>query len=191
MHEPVHSLCPNDTVKLPTHNANMKHRLLFSVALVLNSVLLCSGAEVRGTVLNYGIFKKDMPEQVVRTPGTSSGVTRVGIGPREIITQTNRIPAKIGSCFGLTFEVSNLATTNGALIDIVKVVTHPPMTRPDGTVSKGFTFVEKAVVENGRATNWSGYGFDHPYELVPGLWLFEMRFEGKALVKQQFTVVRE
>ena len=169
----------------------MNLKLFLAILLFALGTLFSNGTEVEGRILNYGIFQKDMPSRITKTPETTSGVTKVASGQQEIISITNRVPAKIGVCFGMTYELSNLTATNGTLIDVVKIVTHPPITKPDGTVVRGFTFVEKAIVENGRATNWTGYGFDHEYELAPGLWQFEMKYDGKTMVKQDFTVYKE
>jgi hypothetical protein len=169
---------------------DMNPNLLFVIVLALSATQL-SGADVQGKVLNYGIFKKADKEEIIKTPETPSGVTRVPAGTLAIVSATNRIPAKIGIRFGITYEVSNLSAKNGEFIEVVKVTKHPAMTKPDGIASKGFTIVERVAVKDGRAIAQTGYGFDHEYELVPGEWQFEMKFERKTLLKQEFIVFRE
>lgn len=88
------------------------------------------------------------------------------------------------------FEISNVPLPDGE-VEVTKIARHPAITKPDGTTSKGFTFVEKQWVKDGRVVGWTGYGFDHPYELAAGDWEFEMQFKGKPVCKQKFTVFKE
>ena len=166
----------------------MKTRLLITAFLLLFCITVSTAAEVKGRVLNYGVFKRSEKEEVVKTPETTSGITRIPSGIPILTTATNRIPAKTGICFGMWYEVTNLKAKDGDSVDIVKVVRHPMMTKPDGTTSKGFTFVEKQIAKDGRVLSWTGYGFDHPYELAPGVWEIAMKHDGKTLFTQEFIV---
>ena len=65
------------------------------------------------------------------------------------------------------------------------------MKKLDGKVSESFSFVEKSQVTKGRVEAQTGYGFDHDYELVPGVWRIEMKHDGKTLMTQEFTVFKE
>ncbi|HUC86002.1 MAG TPA: DUF3859 domain-containing protein, partial [Candidatus Acidoferrales bacterium] len=91
---------------------------------------------------------------------------------------------------GMTYEVSNLPHADG-IIEFTKIVKHPRMTKPDGTTADGYRSVEKQVVQGGKIAGWTGYGFDHDFELVAGDWEFEMQFEGKTICDQKFTVVKK
>jgi len=162
--------------------------LIVSMMLSASHVL---AADVTGKVLAYGIYKRAEKEELIKTPETPSGVTRRPVGTMYIATTTNRIPARIGTAFGLHYEISNLDLKDGETVEITKVTTHPPMKKPDGTVSTSFTFVEKDTVKDGKSEAQTGYGFDHDYELVPGLWRIELKRNGKTLITQEFTVFKE
>jgi hypothetical protein len=43
--------------------------------------------------------------------------------------------------------------------------------------------------KNGTAVSVTGYGFDRPEEMVPGVWTFEHKLHGRTLVRQSFTVI--
>lgn len=129
-------------------------------------------------------------EEIIQSPETPSGITRVPAGAPIFISVTNRIPAKIGVRFGFVYEIANVAAPDGA-VEITKIAKHPAITKPDGTTSKGFTFVEKQFVTGGKVVGWTGYGFDHDYELATGDWEFEMQFGGQTVCKQKFTVFKE
>lgn len=41
------------------------------------------------------------------------------------------------------------------------------------------------------ASNWNGYTFDDPWELVPGTWTMELWVGKQRLASQEFTVVKQ
>src|SRR5207249_296509 len=146
--------------------------------------------EVQGKVLSYGLFRFSGKEEIVNSPETTSGVTRVPAGTPILIASTNRIPAKMGVRFGMSYEIINVVAPDGQ-IKVTKIARHPKITKPDGTTSEGFTFTEPQWIKGGRVVGWTGYGFDHDYELAAGDWEFEMQLEGKTLLKQKFTVFKQ
>ena len=155
-------------------------------------LIFCSvvnAAEVHGKVMSYGLFKVSGKEEIVKSPDTPSGVTRIPAGTPMLLISTNRVPAKIGVRFGMWYEITNVPASDGE-IEVTKVARHPTIKKPDGTISKGFTFVEKQWVKDGRVVGWTGYGFDHDYELSTGEWEFEMQFKGKAVCMQKFVVFK-
>ena len=145
---------------------------------------------MQGKVTNYGLLRFSDREEIIRTPETPSGITRVTAGTPIFVVTTNQIPAKIGVRFGFKYEIANVPAPDG-VVEITKIVKHPVITKPDGTTAKGFTFVEKQPVTGGRVVAWTGYGLDHDYELVTGDWEFEMQFAGQTVCKQKFTVYKE
>jgi hypothetical protein len=164
--------------------------LLITVLLALCVTHLVAG-EPKGRILRYGIFKRAEKEQVIRTPETPSGVTRIPAGYPMITTITNRVPARKGVQFGISYEVTNLDLKDGEVAKITKITTHPQMKKPDGKIWESFAFVEEAPVKKGRVEAQTGYGFDHDYELVTGVWRMEMKCNGKTLMTQEFIVFQE
>jgi hypothetical protein len=66
------------------------------------------------------------------------------------------------------------------------------MVKPDGSVSKGYTFADtRRINTDGGVKLWAGFRFENDYELVPGEWRLELSYEGKTLASQNFTVYRE
>jgi len=172
-------------------NEHMKTNTLVAIGFVALCVTYVNAGEPKGRILKYGIFKQTEKEEIIRTPETPSGVTRIPAGYMSIVTVTNRIPARIGIKFGIRYEVTNLNVKDGDFFEITKVTTHPPMKKPDGKTWGSFSFAEKAPVKNGRVEAQTGYGFDHDYELVTGVWRIEMKLDGKTLLRQEFTVFKE
>jgi hypothetical protein len=112
--------------------------------------------------------------------------------PPTFTAVTDHIRAQPGIRFGIVFELTNLPKTQNARVGIILVAKYPPVRRPDGTTSTG---CEKpfrmAVRGQDRVVSWTGFGFEHDYELVPGTWTFEVRSYSRMLCKKDFTVVRK
>jgi hypothetical protein len=145
---------------------------------------------MQGKVTSYGLFRVSGKEEIIHSPETPSGITRVPAGTPILIASTNRVPAKIGVIFGFQYEIANVPAADG-VVEITKIARHPAITKPDGTTSKGFTFVEKQYITGGRVVGWTGYSLDHDYELANGDWEFEMQYAGQTICKQKFTVFKE
>ncbi len=169
----------------------MKTKTILILGLLVFCAVHLIAGEPKGRILKYGIFKRADREEIVETPETPSGVTRLPAGYLSIAVITNRIPARKGIQFGIRYEVTNLDLKDGETVEITKVTTHPPMKKPDGKVYESFSFVEKSLVTKGRVEAQTGYGFDHDYELVPGVWRIEMELAGKTLIAQEFSVFKE
>jgi Domain of unknown function (DUF3859) len=173
-------------ITLPTMNL----KLIVSFVLFATCCSFVRAADMKGKIVSYGIFTVSSKEEFVTSPETPSGVTRIPLGTPILTTATNRIPARMGVRFGMWYEITNVPVADGD-VEVTKIAKHPTITTPDGTTSKGFTFVEQQSVKDGRVIGWTGYGFDHAYELAPGRWEFEMTIKGKTVCKQEFTVFKE
>jgi hypothetical protein len=166
-------------------------RNLLLCGLLLFACCLCAtAADIKGKVASYGLFKISGKEEVVKSPKTPSGVTRISAGTPILTKSTNRVPAKIGVCFGMWYEITNVPVPDGE-VEVTKITRHPTMTKPDGKTSKGFTTTEKQRVKDGRLTGWTGYSLDHDFELVTGEWEIEMQVNGTSVCSQKFTVFNE
>jgi len=159
---------------------HMNRKLIVSFVLLALCFSSARAADMKGKVVSYGIFTVSGKEETVKSPETPSGVTRIPAGTPMLTVATNRIPAKLGVRFGMWYQITNVAAADGE-IEVTKIARHPAITKPDGTTSKGFTFVEKQWVKDGSVFGWTGYGFDHPYELAPGRWEFEMAVKGNTV----------
>ena len=114
------------------------------------------------------------------------------MAPPTFTAVTDRIPAQLGVRFGIVFELTNLPRTQNAAVGIRLVTRHPPFREPDGTTSTGTERELRLPVKGqDRIVSWTGAGFDHKEELVPGTWTFEVRSFTKLLCKKDFIVVRK
>ena len=52
----------------------------------------------------------------------------------------------------------------------------------------GYSLRTRAASPNGALT-YTGYTFDHRYELAEGIWKFQIVYKGKVIGEQSFKVV--
>jgi len=106
----------------------------------------------------------------------------------EFMRVTTNIHAAIGLKFGVEFVLEGPLTNAPADIAIVKHYPQPGILPPGDTtpVLKSDT---RRTVRIGEPTG-VGYGFDDEWEIVPGVWTFEIWHEGRMLLRQSFLVER-
>jgi Domain of unknown function (DUF3859) len=157
-------------------------------------VLLLAGCshpqgEIRGRIVQYGTVVFGRADRV-EDPSVISGV-RWRVRDAVFTTTTDRIPMKIGLCFGIHFEICNLHPKDEQDISLTIITKHPPITGPGGKTSHFEQRTGTRPVKDGRVLGIASYGFDHDYELVSGKWEFVVVYDGKTLCSNEFTVYQE
>lgn len=103
-----------------------------------------------------------------------------------LLSSTTSILGKVGTSFGLQYALEG--TPRGASVELKIVVIFPRqgLRRPDRRAALQQTdFVVRSEI---GAVAYSGYQFDHDWEVVPGTWTFEIWRESRLLVEQRFCV---
>ena len=144
-------------------------------------------ANRKAAIGDYGVFEPVGGEVEVALPQATSGAKRT---PRSIrfVEHTRMILARKGVRFGFDYEITG---GKKGPVDVMIIVTHPPIQKPDGSVSNGFKFKERIPVVDGKARGFTGYSFDHDYELAPGEWKFEFWVREGKILEWSFVACRE
>ena len=163
---------------------------LMTVPLFALEVMGQAPGEPKCIVTDSGEYTAETVEQV-SAPGTTSGVSRrIDLNSVKFTTRSHEVVAKAGKRFGLKFTVSGLP--GNTRITLRKVVTHPEIHKPDGTVSKGYVVnIGYTTSAEGELTGVEGYGLDLPYEIVTGKWRFEIWYGDHKLAEEEFNLVKE
>jgi len=104
---------------------------------------------------------------------------------RPIIETTTRIPAKLGSGFGVRFSFDAPA---GEPVVLTFHCTTPPLRDPNtGKVTERYTLQMKTPQ---GGPHWFACEFDDPWELVPGEWAISIAHGDHVLTHQRFQVYR-
>lgn len=174
----------------------MKNKLMGPVCMLLLITLDLQAAEtitpaqsvdttqaIRGRVTSYGLYEVLRTGPLINNSATNTGKTH-SASTIQLIKQTDQIPLKKGNYFGFQTRIEPLP--GKSFIKLKKVVTHPPMVLPDGSIKSGYQVDETKKVSSGVAFTTSGYSLDEDYELVVGEWVFQYWFAGKILIEQKF-----
>lgn len=150
-------------------------RLSALAALMLISGLASADVHVEGPV-EYGVF--DGPKADLQ-----SG-ERVLRRSNEAIQQTDVVPARLGTKFGMRYQLSG-KVADGQPLTLLYFT--PGLRTPDGVRHDKFEVTQKLVP--GAPQDVMAYEFTESHEVVPGEWRF-MVFQGDRLLAQQRFTVR-
>ncbi len=140
---------------------------------------------LQGKVSQRGLYRMVRSSGIVDDPNTNTGKV-VAKPVIQLVELTDRIPLVKGAQMYLQYRIWPLPN-QPAYVDLRRVLKHPEMKLPDGTVSTGSDFEVKRRVNNNHVIVYTGYGFDEDYELVEGDWVYEIWFGDEKLIEQKFT----
>lgn len=140
---------------------------------------IVSAAEITG----YGVFQSTFNER--RRDSTSKAPPADLVTGVRFLSISTKIPLILGTNFGLEYVINT--TPIGAKLEVTSVIRFPEggLVSPSGKIYTQSEESYKVVV--GEAT-LHGYGFDETWEMVPGVWTFEIWYRGAKLVGKNFTV---
>ncbi len=145
-------------------------------------------AEVTGKITEFGYYKALQEIERKKNPSTPSGYVRSG-GEVALTQQTNEIPIDPDRLFGFKFHLQGFQPDMRSATLILQV-THPEMTRPNGSKTKGYSYPVNIDVWQGMSENRSGYKFDKEYEMVEGEWVFQYMYKNKMIIEQKFQLYK-
>ena len=152
----------------------------------------CYGAyspEISGhkvVVKEFGTYKLATKKQVYSTPNTTAGYTSK-VETAELIMQDHKLKLEKGTIFGVRIEIQG--GYPGEVISFKVKYEHPPITKPNGTISRGFTQNKRVKFKETAADYGALYSLTEDYELVPGTWVFSIISDGTIVVRKEFELV--
>lgn len=136
-------------------------------------------------VLEYGTYRSEKGKCEI----DAQGVQRCQrINSRHVAT-TDQVPAEIGVQFGMIYRVKG--TPGGVHVPITRiwVLPEPGMQAPGAAEPRNrIERTEDVLIGD---TNFASYGFDEPWELIPGTWLLEFWIGQQKLGQMEFNVVKK
>ena len=136
-------------------------------------------------VADYGLYETDTIEST-DAPDVPGGSVEVVTNVRNLgLTRT--IPAQRGVKFGFRYRI--IGEPHGTEIPLVFRTLYPQPGLTDPASGKVYYRSEDVRRVPIGVPRYDAYGFREAWELVPGVWTFEIWYEGRKLVEQSFTVV--
>ncbi len=161
--------------------------ILFSVVLTFYPATSYSqdSMVIQGTeVVGFGIFE---PGSSRRSMGFGRNHTAMDmVGAVKFTESTSTVPGVLGKNFGFKYRINS--TPRGGKMRVTTVITFPAggLVRPNGKVYQQSRDISEITIGK---TEFSGFGFDEHWEIVPGEWKFEIWHGRAKLVQKTFTVV--
>jgi hypothetical protein len=159
--------------------------LSYFLLLSLLSVAYAQTAQIeRIDIVGRGIYQvatgKQTPEKQTPT-GVATSVENV-----KKLEDTTTVPARPGLEFGIEYVIVGMP--KGAQVPVRIVNVYPkqglrnPKTRK--TVQRGEIVRNKIIGD----VIYAGYAFENEWEIVPGVWKFELWHKNRKLAEQSFTI---
>jgi hypothetical protein len=135
-------------------------------------------------ILEKGVFKAQALDPL-QNRNSPTGVVRA-LATVALAESTTTIPSKQGMHFGIRYVVHGFP--RGARVPI-KVVQHYPKAglHNPRTNKTTFTYQQTSLKTIGDS-NFEGYHLESAWELVPGIWTFEIWYDGRKLAEQKFEL---
>jgi hypothetical protein len=160
----------------------------FSIAILLAMISSAAISQTikRVEIIEFGIYSLDDKDRI-SAPNTATGYRRE-VGNEKLITATDTVPARLGVNFGFRFRIIG---KKGATVTLKKVtlIPQPGIQNPKtgDTKVRSEVSLEKTIGDK----EYSGYGFDSAWEIVPGIWTIEFWDGDRKLASQSFNVVKQ
>ncbi len=99
---------------------------------------------------------------------------------------TDQITGSLGISFGIEYVIHS--TPRGKPFDVTGIIHYPPagLVSPQGQI---YTRSEEAIEIKIGEKSFYGFGFDEPWEIIPGEWKFEIRRNDVLLAHKTLTVL--
>ena len=138
-------------------------------------------------IVEHGIYAPEREVGVRDVEKTSIGFVRTidGQARPELLEETTRIPAKVGTRFGIHFLFDDCAGPEKYPVTVR--VHHPPMTNPK--TGRTTRVEEWEMTGYPIIARFTGYLFEEEWEAVPGRWRIDLVVDGKVVARQKFRVV--
>lgn len=158
--------------------------LVVSAFAVLASMQPLSAATVTGAeIVEYGLFDT-VSIGPRKEPAVLAGQVHE-VPMAKLKERTTIIPAVLGTSFGITVKL--IGRQAGERVNCWITWLHPKLTNPEtGQASDRSDFPSRHPI--GEATP-TGFTFEHPWELVPGIWTVRIMWDWKVVAEKTFNVM--
>jgi hypothetical protein len=144
------------------------------------------GPAVTATILGAGSVIAQRTGERVAAPATTAG--SVGelsaLWTPEFLSAPNHVRARLGTSIGIQVRIEGPEFLT--VVPLRTRVTHPPIADPN--TGKTSRVDEWDNPMNAGFPRFTGWRFEHPWELVPGTWTIDVLHQGKVIARQKSRV---
>jgi hypothetical protein len=147
-----------------------------------------AGARIdRIDLIAAGFYDAAAAKVVSTIPGPSAAGGKTNqLADVALTNETPADTARVGIGFGVRFRSAGEPRGAQATLRSVWKIPEPGIRNPDN----GTTYRESVAdfTTAVGAVHWRGYGFDKPWEVVPGTWTIEIWQGDRKLLEHSFTI---
>ena len=140
----------------------------------------------RVEVIDTGIFSLVLGEET--DDPNLPGEKIVSVDSAEIVKSTTTVPARIGLEFGIAYRI--IGEPEGSDVALGFHFEYPEPGLADPEIDSPLLVSDFTRQRTIGKTEYTGFGFENDWELVPGTWTFAIRHEGETLAERTFTVTK-
>jgi Domain of unknown function (DUF3859) len=137
-------------------------------------------------IVEAGIFRAET-SSIEPAPGTATRQRNI-LSETTLVASTTRIEAKIGVHFGIRYRV--VGRPANATVKLISATQYPAPGLKNPKAAGNQMRGEHPLFATIGQINYRGYVFDHDWEIVPGVWTFELWDGKRRLVSQTFEVTK-
>jgi hypothetical protein len=154
--------------------------LLLLLTPVLNGDVVVRAVEITA----FGVFK-DYGKQFERGY-SATGPGTYSLEYARFVDFKSEIPGELGISFGIQYIIHSVP--KGQPFRVTGVITYPGkgLVSPNGEIYKSSQ--EDMIVKLGEK-NFYGFGFDKPWEIIPGEWKFQIKHKDAVLAQKTLVVL--
>ncbi|HJW85375.1 MAG TPA: DUF3859 domain-containing protein [Candidatus Brocadiaceae bacterium] len=153
------------------------------VCLLVATGTIASAADIsKIKIVEHGVFEA-RKTQDKEAKDTSIGHINI-IDNIKLVKETDTIAAAVGTRFGIRYIVEG--GPDGMQVEILVKVLHPRTVNPKN--NKGVTLDQWSTYPTIGKITYSGWSFDHSWELAPGKWIIQLWYGDRKLAEQAFTI---
>ena len=137
-------------------------------------------------IFEKGVFQNERTQSRPdpKSPtGTHDTVTNI-----RLVENTTTVRARHGVDVGIRFTV--VGAPQGAVVPLKVIQRYPKAGIRNPQTGQTTYIYEHSFTEKIGGSHYDGYGFDNPWEEVPGVWTFEVWYQGRKLATQSVTVTK-
>ena len=151
----------------------MLHKV--AATLLILAISTAASAELRLQSFQSGVFQR--PD--VKLSDGDQFFSR----KKEQIIPTQEVPAKLGSKFGIRYQLRGKKTSQNL---VTYLYLTPGVVEPDGT--RRDKYVETVDLKHNVASHVAAFQFTESYEIVEGIWELLIFVEDRLLIRKKFNV---
>ncbi len=158
---------------------------LFVLCFTATFPVMALGADISVQINEFGIYKVERTRTIEDTTQVSG---QYGLGRFALLQTADHIPMQLGISFGITYVVTAHADIRQVKLRVITRYPSPGPTNPETGKTQAYD-ENLLIVQTGQKRHRT-FTFDYEWEMLPGVWQFEIWDGNNKIAEKAFTVTK-